>query len=63
MWSDGSAQLLTNFDFDSGLDGGHCCVKVANIGHNESVWRGEDCRRVLHGICKFKVTGQLQILI
>ncbi len=23
-------------------------MKVANIGHNESVWRGEDCRRVLH---------------
>eukprot|EP00095_Tigriopus_kingsejongensis_P002761 maker-scaffold1543_size36305-snap-gene-0.6 protein:Tk02761 transcript:maker-scaffold1543_size36305-snap-gene-0.6-mRNA-1 annotation:"predicted protein" len=53
MWSDGSAELSTNFAFRSGLDGGHCCVKVDIDNFNpetnsSSVWIGEDCSTYLH---------------
>ena len=58
MWSDGSAQSNTNFAADSGLDGGHCCVKVEAVsGTNTSKWKGEKCSTILHGICEFRVSG------
>lgn len=63
MWSDGSAELSTNFAFNSGLDGGHCCIKV-DIVHqprlnSSSVWKGENCATYLHGICEYQVTDYL----
>ena len=58
MWSDGSAQSNTNFAADSGLDGGHCCVKVEAVPvTNVSKWKGEKCSTILHGICEFRVEG------
>lgn len=65
MWSDGSAELSTNFAFNSGLDGGHCCIKV-DIVHqprlnSSSVWKGENCATYLHGICEYQVTGNIKI--
>ena len=65
MWSDGGGQTSTNFAANSGLDGGHCCVKVdlenipeENSSNNSiSIWRGENCQSVLKGICEFKITG------
>ena len=59
MWSDVSAQSNTNFASDSGLDGGHCCVKVeSGSGSNHSKWKGEKCATILHGICEFRVSGE-----
>ncbi|XP_059099111.1 uncharacterized protein LOC131893169 isoform X1 [Tigriopus californicus] len=63
MWSDGSAELSTNFAFNSGLDGGHCCIKVDIVeqprSNSSSVWKGENCASYLHGICEYKVTDYL----
>ena len=36
MWSDGSEQDSANFAADSGLDWGHCCVKVEVEGKRSS---------------------------
>ena len=60
MWSDGSPQELTNFAYDSGLDGAHCCVKVevVDAAENISEWRGEGCESILKGICEFEVEGE-----
>ncbi len=62
MWSDGSPQDSANFALKSGLDWSHCCVKVDvfDPAANGSVWKGEDCDRVLHGICEFKVEGNIR---
>jgi hypothetical protein len=60
MWSDGSAQLNTNFASDSGLDGNHCCVKVeVEKSFNNSLWKGENCDTMLQGICEFNVQEYL----
>ena len=47
MWTDGSANGHTNFAKDSGLGGGHCCIKAGGSG-----WRGGLCDSLLHGVCQ-----------
>ena len=59
MWSDGSPQIITNFALDSGLDGGHCCIKVEVINRNTSWWKGEDCNTLLKGICEYNIEEYL----
>ena len=47
MWTDGSTNGHTNFAKDSGLEGGHCCIKAGVSG-----WRGGLCDSLLHGVCQ-----------
>ena len=54
MWTDGSLTDHTHFATDSGLEGGHCCVKTGARG-----WRGGTCDALLHGVCESHVSRVL----
>ena len=54
MWTDGSLTDHTHFAPDSGLEGGHCCVKTGRGG-----WRGGTCDTLLHGACESHVSRVL----
>ena len=54
MWTDGSGNEHTNFATDSGLEGGHCCIKAGFSG-----WRGGLCSTLLHGVCESDVVDVL----
>ncbi len=62
MWSSGKSVNYMNFADDSMLDGSHCCVKldVYDDDRNKTSWKGENCQRIMQGICEFHVKGQFR---
>ena len=67
LWSSGNPTRYTNFAYDSMLDGQHCCIKMDVVleleeddgNDNATQWKGENCQRIMQGICEFQVQPQL----